>query len=319
MPDYLVYGLVVRSDRALHGLEAAPMTGHVDVTVTLGTGAAPAAEWAHAPIHYLEPGVADEPPAVEVRRDEARGYWFRYGDGTEFTLDREASVIGAWWRDASTIEDTATYLLGPVLGYALRLRGVLALHASAVLIDGRAVALVGPSGAGKSTTAAAFAAAGTPVLTDDVLALRPGSSGAVLAYPAYRLLRLWDASERIVFGTAGQLPLLTPTWDKRGLPLGEDFPFHAQPAELGDVFVFAARSGDERAPYAEPMRARNACMALVANSYANYLLDDAMRAHELRALEALLRGRRVHRLVPHEDPARLTRLVDVVRATLRDA
>jgi energy-coupling factor transporter ATP-binding protein EcfA2 len=188
-----------------------------------------------------------------------------------------------------------------------------------VLIDGRAVALVGPSGAGKSTTAAAFAAAGTPVLTDDVLALRPGDAGAVVAYPAYRMLRLWDASERIVFGTAGQLPLLTPTWDKRALPLGEDFPFHAHPAPLGDVFVLAARSGDERAPYTEPMRPRIACMALVANSYANYLLDDAMRAHELRALEALLRGRRVHRLVPHEDPARLARLVDAVRTTLRDA
>jgi hypothetical protein len=187
-----------------------------------------------------------------------------------------------------------------------------------VLLDGHAVLLVGPAGAGKSTTAAAFAAAGDAVLADDVVALRV-VRGTAMAYPAYRLLRLWEESERIVFGTSQQLPRITPTWDKRGLLLGADYAFHADPAPLGAVFVMAERSADERAPYVEPLGAADGMMSLVANTYANYLLDDAMRADEMRALGEVLQGRRVFRLVPHRDPARLGDLLACIRASARDA
>jgi chloramphenicol 3-O-phosphotransferase len=44
-------------------------------------------------------------------------------------------------------------LLGPVLCTALALQGVFCLHASAALIDGRAVLFLGDSGAGKSSLA----------------------------------------------------------------------------------------------------------------------------------------------------------------------
>jgi hypothetical protein len=318
VPDYALYGLVVRSDRALAGLEAAPTgAAPVDVTIALGAGARPADAWSSAAVHYRGPDTADGLPTVEVRRSEDAGFWFRYADGTEFTLDREGTRVAAWWAAASTLEDTATYLLGPVLGFALRLRGVLALHASAVLIDGRAVALVGPSGAGKSTTAAAFAAAGVPVLADDVLAVRTVGDDA-MAFPSYRVLRLWEESEQMLFGTVGALPRLTPTWDKRALPLGEDFPFHRAPAPLGDVFLMAPRVDDEAAPLVTPVPRGEALMELVLNTYANYLQDDRMRADELRALEGMLRGRRVRQLVPHADPARLTALVHAVCAAARE-
>jgi hypothetical protein len=316
MPDYTLYGLVVHSDLPLDGLETATAGHALDVRITLGAGAPPRAE-PEAPVPYQQGG-AHAQDGTDVRRDVHGNFWFRYADGTAFIVNAAATEIRAWWADSSTLADTATYLLGPVLGFALRRRGVLALHASAVIIDGRAVALVGWSGAGKSTTAAAFAAAGDAVLADDVVALRQ-VDGTVMAYPSYRLLRLWDESERIVFGTAGQLPLLTPTWDKRALPLGADFPFHAQAAPLGDVFVLAERSGDPRAPFAAPMGGADALMAIVSNTYANYLLDDAMRADEMRALGAALRGRRVFRLVPHEDPSRLGALLACIRAAVRDA
>lgn len=317
MPEYALYGLVVRCNRALEDLDAAPALARVDVDITLGGARRDPDLWQAAAPHYTWPDRPDAPPSVEVRRDAARGFWFRYDDGTEFVLDHDATNIQAWWADESTLEDTATYLLGPVLGFALRLRGVLAFHASAVLIDDRAVVLVGPSGAGKSTTAAAFATAGVPVLADDVVAVRV-VDGVTLAYPAYRLLRLWDESERILFGTSGQLPLLTPTWDKRALPLGRAHPFHESPAPLGDLFLLAPRSEDPRAPHVEVLRRGDAFMQLVANTYANYLLDDAMRGQEMRALDTVLRGRRIHRLVPHADPARLDALVACVRAVVAE-
>lgn len=317
MPEYALYGLVVRCNRALEDLDVAPTGAHVDVDIRLGGARRDPALWQAATPHYRWPDTSGVPPSVEVRRDAARGFWFRYDDGTEFVLDHAATSIEASWADASTLEDTATYLLGPVLGFALRLRGVLAFHASAVLIHGRAVLLVGPSGAGKSTTAAAFARAGVPVLADDVVAVRV-VDGVTLVYPSYRLLRLWDESERILFGTTGQLPLLTPTWDKRGLSLGHEHPFHESPAPLGDLFLLAPRSEDPRAPYVEALGRGDAFMQLVANTYANYLLDDAMRGHEMRALDAVLRGRRIQRLVPHADPSRLDTLVACVRAAVGD-
>ena len=317
MPDYALYGLVVRCNRALEDLDAARAGARVDVDITLGGARRDPDLWQAAAPHYRWPDMPGAPPSVDVRRDAARGFWFRYDDGTEFVLDHDATSIQGWWADESTLEDTATYLLGPVLGFALRLRGVLAFHASAVLINDRAVVLVGPSGAGKSTTAAAFATAGVPVLADDVVAVRV-VDGVTLAYPSYRLLRLWDESERILFGTSGQLPLLTPTWDKRALPLGREHPFHESPAPLGDLFLLAPRSEDERAPHVEAVRRGDAFMQLVANTYANYLLDDAMRGHEMRALDAVLRGRRIHRLVPHADPARLDALVACVRAAVAE-
>ncbi|MHB1311695.1 MAG: hypothetical protein ACYC3L_06725 [Gemmatimonadaceae bacterium] len=317
MPEYALYGLVIRSDRALEGLDPAPPGSRVDVDIALAGERQPPAGWPEAAPYFVGPADPGEPPSVVVRRDAAHGFWFRYADGTEFVLDGAATSIRAWWADASTLEDTATYLLGPVLGFALRLRGVLAFHASAVLMDGRAIALLGPSGAGKSTTAAALAAAGVPVLADDVVAVRE-VGGVLMAYPSYRLLRLWDESERILFGTVGQLPLLTPTWDKRALALGNEHPFHEAPAPLGELFILAARSDDDRAPYVDAMRPAEAFVELLANTYANYLLDDDMRAQEMRALDAVVRGRRVRRLVPHADPARLGALVDCVREAVAE-
>ncbi len=310
MADYTLYGLVVRSDRPLGGLDAAPDGAAVDVQITLGEGAPPNAH-SEDLVPYHSGGAHAESEA-DVRRDTAGNFWFRYSDDTCFVLDPAGTSIRAWWAEHSSLEDTATYLLGPVLGFALRRRGVLALHASAIILGGRAVAFLGRSGSGKSTTAAAFAAEGVPVLSDDVVAVRT-IGGLASAYPSYRLLRLWDASEQMLFGTVGQLPLMTPTWDKRALPLGDAHPFHAAPAPLGDLFIIAPRADDAHAPYVEVMRPRVAFMELVANTYANYLLDDAMRAEEMGALDALLRGRRVRRLVPHADPSRLEALVRCVR------
>ena len=82
---------------------------------------------------------------------------------------RLASTIH--WEEPLTYADAAVYLLGPVLGFVMRLRGIVPLHASAVMIGTGATVFVGDAGAGKSTTAGAFAALGYGVLSDDLLPL----------------------------------------------------------------------------------------------------------------------------------------------------
>jgi hypothetical protein len=248
------------------------------------------------------PGWLDEPVVAErfrVRDDEredrlvvterASGFSFRYGDGTAFDLSREMNRIWCRFEAPLVLADAVVYLAGPILGFALRMRGVLCLHASAIALDGVAVALAGPPGAGKSTAAAAFAAAGYPVLSDDLTALVP-LRGDWMAQPAFPHVRLWRESEHALFGTNGALPRITPSWDKRALRLGSDgFAFQSSPAPLGAI-VFLAEPSKEpvAAPELTPMSPRDAVLAISGETYANYLLDGEARRQEFHVITELV-------------------------------
>ena len=94
-------------------------------------------------------------------------------------------------------EDAEQALVGPVLANALRLQGVAMLHASAVVVGGRAVAISAPSGFGKSTLATALTRAGATLLGDDVLPLERAVD-IYLALPYLPRLKLWaDSLERL--------------------------------------------------------------------------------------------------------------------------
>lgn len=69
----------------------------------------------------------------------------------------------------------------PCLYLALAARGIHAIHASAVLLGGQALAAVGPSGRGKSTVAAALVAEGAAPFADDriLLLARPDGWWAI--------------------------------------------------------------------------------------------------------------------------------------------
>lgn len=242
----------------------------------------------------------------------------RYDDGTEFHVSRDGARVWATWAPSATLADTETYLLGPVLGFAQRLMGVLCLHASAVVIDERAVALCGPGSAGKSTTAGAFASAGFAVLADDMTALRE-TRGELLVLPGYDHLRVWDGSERILLGSSGALPRLTPTWDKRALQLRrQGWTFREQPASLGAVVLLANREEGASAPRIDRVAPAEGFIDIAANTYANYLLDERMRAEEFAAISRLMSAVPVIRATPSSDPARLGALVDAIAVAVRE-
>jgi len=314
IPDYSVYGLTVRSDRELAGLHAVASPAAPDVVVHLG-GAAPWGGLANAGDGLLFRAREEDTdaPVTEASWVEGRpGVRLRYADGAEFHLRADAREVWATWPPALSVEDASTHLLGPVMGYVLRRLGVLSLHASGVVIGGRAVAFCGASGTGKSTIAAAVAAKGHAALADDLLALREVND-ATLAYPASDHLRVWDDSARMLIGEGHALRPLTPTWDKRAFPLEAlGYAVARAPAPLGALFLIADRTADDTAPRVEPLRAAAAFVPLVANTAATYLLTPEMRAEEFAALSRLLACTPAFRLVPHTDPARLGRLVELV-------
>ncbi|WP_300016014.1 hypothetical protein [Pseudonocardia sp.] len=86
---------------------------------------------------------------------------------------------------------------GTVLAVHLKLRGELVLHASAVEVDGRAVAFVGASGMGKSTLAALMCTAGAQLMTDDVLRVAGLDDAAPRAYPGSTESRLREGARSL--------------------------------------------------------------------------------------------------------------------------
>lgn len=235
-----------------------------------------------------------------------------YFDGTQFWMNRKGTELWAKWPNNLTIEDTATYLLGPVLGLLLRLRGMTCLHASAVAFADRALVFVGSEGAGKSTTAALMARKGCAVISDDVVALVE-REGSFYVHPAYPYLSLWPDSVTIVYGPDKELPSFSSSWDKRLLSLARnDLRFEAQDLALGAIFLLGERGSVLNAPFLEAMTPRDGLLALVANSYATNLLNKEMRAREFEFFGRMLRTVPIGRLLPREDPARSGEFCDAI-------
>jgi hypothetical protein len=322
---YSLYGLTLQADRPLPGLLAAPAGLAPDVRVWF-TAPADLREWAwgEEELWYTSP-VADEShePALKVWKAAGRDcVRMLYSDGTEFIVARPGTEIRAAWPREATLEDTATYLLGPVLGYVLRLRGVTCLHASAVAVADQAIAFLGPRGSGKSTTAAAFATLGYPVLSDDVVALREEGDGLAVQ-PGYAHLRLWPDAVRCLYGSPDVLPRLTPAdgasawWDKRGLDLlGSSYQFQRHPLPLAAVYLLGDSSPGEEFSIVGCPPSHPTLMALVANTYVNYLLDSAMRSRELPLLGRLI-NRVPLRQVTNPRNLGLSRLCELVLEDFR--
>src|SRR5215472_3718202 len=225
-------------------------------------------------------------------------FGFFYRDDVRFAVERHGREVWGDWPENYSLEDACTYLLGPVLGFVLRLRGVTCLHASAVAVDGQAVVLAGSPGAGKSTTAAAFAQRGFSVITDDVVALVADGKDFQVQ-PGYPRLNLWSDSVGALFGSDEALPRITPGWDKRYLALGGNgFGFASKPLPLGAIYILGTREAALAAPVIGDLTGSNALRELITNTYVNYLLDRNMRSREFDVLTRLVGSIPIRRVRP---------------------
>ena len=95
--------------------------------------------------------------------------WLRYPGLCDFAGDRELQEVTAHLQPGADPGLIPVLAAGALLAVHLMLRHRLVLHASAVRLDGQAVAFVGASGMGKSTLAAAMCGIGCELVADDVL------------------------------------------------------------------------------------------------------------------------------------------------------
>lgn len=313
--QYSLYGLRIRSEAAIPGLIEESDCEPTDLKIHFG----------NMPYRYERSGwveiknintpfVADvdEPALIVEILSDGVCYKFTYRDRTTFVIDSKGAEIWVTWVSPMTLEDAATYLLGPVMGFVLRLRGVICLHASAIVLNGGAIVLAGPAGAGKSTTAAAFAQNGYAVISEDVVPIK-SDENCFFVEPGYPLIRLWPESVEALYQTSNALPLLTPNWDKRYLGLFDHgYKFHSAAIPLSAIYLLNARSDHSSAPCLVPLDGRAALVRLIANSYSYYLLDRKMRAKEFHLFGGLASSVPIVEVTPSTDPSRLPELLSLI-------
>lgn len=314
--SYRAYGLTLSSDVAVSALREECTFKLPDIDMSFGLEP----DWVQNAVRLphrmnrLRTGRADgaDSPFTLTSYGAEEFFQLAYDDGTRFIVDAARKRLWGTWLPPLTREDVWTYLLGPILGFVLRGRGVLALHASSVSVAGNAVILCGSSESGKSTTAAALALRGVPVLTDDISPVKE-ENGFLYVEPGYPRLCLWPGAVSSLFGTPAALPRLTPNWEKCFLALdGVRATFESKKRPLGVVYLFAARVNEADAPRIEDCGTRDALLELVQNTYMNWLLDRNQRAEELDALARLVANVPVRVIVPHSDPARIGALCELI-------
>ena len=317
-PVYCLFGLRIRSNLVIPGFAPVSQSEPVDVSLSLGDFP-DQVDRAIPPVHeafFVSPDIGEsgEPTSRVWRVNDDQYFRVLYADGTDCVVDRMGRRIWISWPECYTILDVVPYLQGQLLGLVQRLRGVICLHASSILIGENAVAVTGPAGAGKSSTAAAFLRLGYTVLADDVTSIFE-EQGRFMVRPAHPRIWLCPDMVEALFGSNDALPLLAPSWDKRYLDLnrvGPGLPLESKP--LAAIYLLSERASDPDRPRVTKGAPRDILLKLVSNTYVNHLLDSEMRSKEFQTLSRIQRSVPVRIVHPHEDASRISQLCDAICA-----
>jgi HPr Serine kinase C-terminal domain len=136
-----------------------------------------------------------------LARDDAHTV-LRYPGLCDFVGDMRFERISVHLHHGADEGLLPVLISGALLAMHLMLRGELVLHASAVQVDGRAVAFVGSSGMGKSTLAAALCEQGHGLVSDDLLRVDVADGGTLLVHPGATESRLRPAARELTVGAS---------------------------------------------------------------------------------------------------------------------
>jgi hypothetical protein len=141
----------------------------------------------------------------------------RYARICDVTLDRGQRTITVHRSPDADPALIPIFLEGAVLAHALAAEDLLALHASAVEVGGRALAIIGQSGRGKSTIAGLLCSAGARLVADDALRIDPTDSGPV-CFPGSGGIRLRTAASGLAAEIEGAMSQTTPDGRTKVVP-----------------------------------------------------------------------------------------------------
>lgn len=184
------------------------------------------------------------------------------------------------------------FLLGSALGILAHQRGLLPLHANAVVANGCAFAFCGPSGAGKSTLAAHFQRAGYELLCDDVCPVSIDDGDGPMAWPGVPRLKLWADAAQALGHDPGTLDLVAENLEKYHLPVTRTGTSRAVP--LRRLYVLG-QWGENGVQAITRLTGQSAMQAVLANTYRGlYLPVMGLNARHFRQCVALLKTMQVY-------------------------
>jgi hypothetical protein len=307
---YLVQGLWLRTDLPLSGIEESD-TAKPDVLVRFHEFPVEAERFAreHLPYYCDPPTFENALRAWQV----PDGFYLRYGESLEFVINRTGTEICARANDSTPFDDLCAYLTGVIVGFTLRVRGTLCLHASAIQVGDAVFAIMGPCGAGKSTLAASFHHAGFRVLSDDVLEVEAAPLGFQVR-PSLSWFKLWPDSARAIYGDENLFPRLVESEEKRIVEQGR-VPETDGGGILKVIYLLGERTHAGAHPVIENTASAESMISVASHTYANYLLTPEMRKREFEALQKLMTCVTLRRVTPTSD---LSALADVRAALLAD-
>ena len=263
-----------------------------------------------SPFH--EWALPDGTPWTQFHRTDT-GYLLRFPGLADFTVSftgRDITAIPVPGVSEQTVEHL---YLNQVLPLALSRQCKLVFHASAVEINGTAVAFMGESGKGKSTLAASFATSGFRFLTDDGLMVEARDRGH-LAMPSHPSIRLWlDSKTALIAPDTPTAPALEFTSKARFLA-GDRIAFCDSPRPLRRMYFL----GDGSAPALafQRLTPTDALIELVKHSFLLDIEEQAMLAAHFDELSALASQRIFYRL---DYPRRYEALAAVRQAIVKHA
>lgn len=260
--------------------------------------------------------VADGEKWLHCARLPDGGVFVRWAEQFEFIVAPDGDLITARTLRSDSAEAFHACLLGIALSFALIKQGIEPLHATAVVVDGEAVAFVGESGEGKSTLAAAFISAGYPLVTDDLLVVTT-AGGSLVVHPGPPRIKLFREMA-VLLGKCqeelGDFWTASDAHPKQLIPLGSDLVAGAA-VPLRAIYVLDRPTHRTAAVTIASLSGREAALALIESTFNVRLTDSA------RLTQHLDHVIRVADSVPVSVLSyarRLDLLPEVVRAVLAD-
>lgn len=300
---YFLYGKTLGSEWHLNLPEATDTPCSADFTVIRASSA-------------LDPKMPLQVSPAGTSWVELRDHslYLKWANCFEFLISPDGGIISGHSLGCEDERDLELLLLGPVISFALLKHGIEHIHATAVVVNGKAVAFMGDSTFGKSTLAASFLRAGYRLLTDDLLVVSL-KEGRLWAHPGPQRIKVFPETARELLGTNSHLSSSSLT-TKLQIPLNPD-QFQSEAIPLGAVYILncpGTKSGTKTT--IRTASKRNACMHVLKNVYNTVSVNLERATASLDLASKIAKGAPVKTLSYVREYSTLTQVRDAILADL---